>query len=137
DGPVDAELTARAYVPVRLRAPAGEASTDPELMAAADERHVVADLPRGRDDVGRRFGAGAEDEAPGDVEQHVVIEVAVAVDTDFRRGEKADVRARDVRAVDRKADGVQRGRTDDVVLADREAVRHVVAAADARRQHVL
>ena len=85
----------------------------------------------------RRLGAGPEREPAGDGQQHVVRQVAVAVDAHLRRGEEVDVRARDIGPVVRKANRVQRGRADDVVLAERDAVRLVVAAADARGQHVL
>ena len=87
--------------------------------------------------LGRRLGAGPEREPAGDGQQHVVRQVAVAVDAHFRRREEVDVRAGDMRPVVREANRVQRGRADHVVLAERDAVRLVVAAADARGQHVL
>ena len=137
DRAVHRELAGRSHVGRRQRLPAGVAPAEHELMRAAHERQVIADLPGRRVERGQALGAAAELKATRDGQQHVVRHVAVGVDADFRRREEVGARAVDVGVVVGKAERVQRARVDDVVLAERERLRQVVAAADARDEQVL
>ena len=106
-------------------------------MIALDDLQIVAELICVGSERRFAFSAAAQIESAGHRQQQIVRHVAERVDADVRIGEEVLARAVDRRPIEREAERVHRVGAEDVVVAQRERLRQVVAAADGRRQHVV